>query len=457
MNKQQLPSSCCSITNEAWTYELFIRGLISTGISVRTSNRNNNQINSYIVTSPTFERIFNEVTSNEKFRGVGKAHRKRAIGSIILSAMTCIPEQSGKHVLGFLYRTSEAGSPIARYESRSFSVKAREPAIRHLKEHGYIEHCKGGSFARPDGEMAYLKTLLIPTSKLIDACRDIQNEPFEVCIDKSEELVRLYAAKVSSKGKAPLMNYEDNELTINSRNILKARNAINKQHCWAYHNEDNCQIIIPTDDLMMLRQFKEGSFEVYGRVHSNAQQINSHYRKSLTISGATTAELDFSAMQPTIAYAELQVTPPADLYAIKGFSRWQTKTALLIALNCRSKAQAAATLLKDKKIQDEKQPWQKCKRKVVTDIAQAHELLRQLEELHQPIKRYFYSQAWKSLTFIESSIMMSIIERLNALKIPAITIHDSVIVKDSDKFVTYIVMRKEFIRITGAASKITTS
>jgi hypothetical protein len=39
---------------------------------------------------------------------------------------------------------------------------------------------------------------------------------------------------------------------------------------------------------------------------------------------------------------------------------------------------------------------------------------------------------------------------------PAITIHDSVIVKGSDKFVAYEALRRELIRITGEEPKIKT-
>lgn len=454
MHKQPQPQPQTSLLfrNDEWAAELIKQGRLIAGTSVFTSNRGNTDINSY-VTSPTVDLIFNEITINENFRGAGELHRRKAVGSIILSVMAGCNGSSNEDTYGFLYRTTESQTAIKRYENRSFNIKARTPAIKHLKDHGYIEHYKGGNcFFNSCGERLQLKTLLIPTAKLIDACRKIQMEAHEIHLDTTDELVRLHAPKLPvktgkkgrKKSKAQLKDYEDNFLTISSRNTLKARNTINMQYQWEYRNDMDESLVIPSNAIKMHRMFLEGSFEVYGRVHYAAQHIKSQHRRTLTIDGEDTIELDFSAMQPTIAYAQLKLTPPSDLYKVEGFTREQTKSALLIAFNCKNKLEAAHSLNTEKKVKGELQ-----KRKTVDSLEKAYALLEALEELHQPINQFFYSQAWKRLSFSESEIIMAIIGRLNELQIPAITIHDSVIVKDSAKFVAYGVMRNVFIRMTG--------
>jgi hypothetical protein len=93
------------------------------------------------------------------------------------------------------------------------------------------------------------------------------------------------------------------------------------------------------------RRIFAGDFEHHGRFYCSAQNIPSDARSTMTINGESCAELDFSAMHPTLAYNIAGGQMDGDPYDLgDAFERRQVKLGLLIVMNARDPASAVRAL-----------------------------------------------------------------------------------------------------------------
>jgi hypothetical protein len=158
-----------------------------------------------------------------------------------------------------------------------------------------------------------------------------------------------------------------------------------------------------------------------GRFFSGVQQLPRAERYSLKIDGKDTVEIDFSSMHPNICYALINVEPPADSYSIPSASEEVAKTLMLTALNAKSRT----SVLKSVK-------WEAIKAGSPLSPEESKLLskaLGELEALHSSISKFFYTSAWKQLQYLESNIMLDIMEHFVSRDIVCLGIHDSVIVE----------------------------
>ncbi|CCB63747.1 hypothetical protein [Hyphomicrobium sp. MC1] len=165
------------------------------------------------------------------------------------------------------------------------------------------------------------------------------------------------------------------------------------------------------------------------------QNLKSDRRKNIRIDGEATVVLDFSSMFTRLAYAHLGEKPPAgDLYSIPGFEDY--RSGIKFAMNCFLFDGGA------------RKSWPTELRVGVGNDAndgddgrtgnalQAHlpfgstvALVKQaILSVHPALKSAWDRRLGYKLMFQESEIMMEVLSRLAARNIPALCLHDGLIV-----------------------------
>ena len=305
------------------------------------------------------------------------------------------------------------------------------------------------------------------------------------------ELVALLEADKSRiifdhhKASIEVRDDDKNVLPVPARKTIKlkynrlerATRAINEQ--WQTHTVTlDKKIIVP----FVQRKFND-SLELGGRFYGAFQQIPSKDRARLKIDKASTIELDYSVNHLAILYAwqGIQIDY-AQAYTLEGYERDTIKAITLRALNinCLSHLRTAITLSANPANQRKHQAY-KAKRAVhdllrskglvskapykpkwidtfITNIPSttiADDLVAAFLERHKAIREYIGSQdIGLKLQAVDSQIMALVLDTLRLENVPALPVHDSIIIKESDKGLGVAVMAESFEQITGFKAKI---
>lgn len=179
---------------------------------------------------------------------------------------------------------------------------------------------------------------------------------------------------------------------------------------------------------LYFRKFHD-NLEKHGRFYtaSTLQSERSLLRKSITINGNKTCEIDYSTMHPRIL-AELNgyVLPPDyDCYSVDVKTtlepeviRKLCKMALLLILNSGSKGQAYSSLAKYTR--DESIPH---------DKVLIHSIIDKMIKNNKHISDHFFNkELWMKLQNIDSNIAAHIIDHFTKQGIPSLAYHDSFVV-----------------------------
>ena len=128
-------------------------------------------------------------------------------------------------------------------------------------------------------------------------------------------------------------------------------------------------------------------------------------------------------------YALHGKTLEGDAYEVAGFERKIAKLAWQMMMNCTSRRGAVHEILK-------------VVRADFVGLAnsftseEAQHLLRALEQRHAPVARSFYSVVGRRLQFIDSQLLMRVLDRCLDEGIVGLPIHDSIIAtagRDADR------------------------
>jgi hypothetical protein len=181
-----------------------------------------------------------------------------------------------------------------------------------------------------------------------------------------------------------------------------------------------------------------GRVGIGGRLISGIQNLPRQERFSTQINGEETCELDFSSLHPNLCYALEGIEPPKDSYALTTVPREIAKSLLVTALNSKTRPSAIQSVR-----------WEAIKagKPITVDLEAAFD---ELEELHAPISRRFYSESWKYLQHLESCILLEVIAYFNAKDVICLGVHDSALVPTKYETELSEVMASKFKEITGA-------
>lgn len=260
-----------------------------------------------------------------------------------------------------------------------------------------------------------------------------------------------------------VVDYVDTTSTISMRARLSDINGMLRETFIGLHVSDsklrtiNGPVTADEDVLdfsatTLHRVFNNSSFELGGRLFGGWwQSVPSNLRKHIEVAYRHSivpkfaVEVDFSSMQPSLAYARARIAPPPDSYRPSGIKREDQdrfrpilKAAMLRMLNARSRIQAVESLGGYlNALPTAEQP------------VDAETAISLLEDLHTPISAYFYSGIGIELMFEESELALDIIEAMLNQGAVALPIHDSFLVMRGWREDLGETMRRVFTRRTG--------
>ena len=186
----------------------------------------------------------------------------------------------------------------------------------------------------------------------------------------------------------------------------------------------------------LTRVYANESLTEGGRFYTKLQQLKREFRlDSLKIDDEAIVELDYSACHTLIAYSMDNLKPEGHPYLIEGFDRKHVKDAINIMYNSKSNTSAARALVKKYNNEFNYQYF--------VNVVNA------VESKHEPIAPYFYTMAWKELTYIESSIAEDIIKRVLSQGEGILPLHDGFCVRKTAKNLLHQAMYESFIKRTG--------
>jgi len=218
---------------------------------------------------------------------------------------------------------------------------------------------------------------------------------------------------------------------------LKSNNAL----------ESSNPAYVLTKKKYLRRTFNRGSFNLGGRFYGGWwQQIPTQWREYLTIDGASTVELDYSALHIRMLYGQKVsghsgLTDPYQITGIDPSFRSVTKLIFLIIINAADRRSALATIKRDRviaKLRNGKHPM---------GLKNFDSYLSLIEEEHHLISDMFYSDQGIHLQNIDADIAESVMLRMyEDYKCISLPVHDSFIVAKKYESALKEVMIEEFTK-----------
>jgi len=318
---------------------------------------------------------------------------------------------------GFLCRTtSQSFKTPKRYAVNNFSLPTLASVLKDLAKHGFISYAEG---FKSKGYDTGLATLFYPTEGFRQHLKALNSTELKL-IWFTDDIELIYLRSDSKQ----LIDYMDNQTTLDIRQNIKATNQLRLEAHWTYIKappEDAQQApdsvvlskhytTIYPRDLICKRVFK-GSLTAGGRFYANAQLLTKDERKTIRIDNQPTVELDIKSLSPRILYNLKGLEAPTDCYAIPEQPREVVKKALLVMLNSDSEKATCLSL----------------RHKHQIPIAQSRAVIAKLKEIHQPIAEHFFKSSWKELQYEDSCLTESILLAAMRESIPVLPIHDSYI------------------------------
>lgn len=166
-----------------------------------------------------------------------------------------------------------------------------------------------------------------------------------------------------------------------------------------------------------------GNMQNGGRFYGTVvQQLPKEIRSKITINGHPVSELDYKALHPSLLYSSIGIQPPADIYVFENSedkqARGLMKLVALIAFNAADKREAFNAI--------------RLEYREKHDVMLTNDVIQDGVDLffdHNPDLGQFYLKGvGAKLQYQDSQIMDKILSQLMKKGIPAIPVHDSVMV-----------------------------
>jgi DNA-binding MarR family transcriptional regulator len=189
------------------------------------------------------------------------------------------------------------------------------------------------------------------------------------------------------------------------------------------------------------------TFNKHGRLYAGQigawhQALPKDQRHLIRINGEPVCDLDFTSIHLRLAYAEAKCTPPdGDLYAIPalGLLEASHRPAIKIVISAMLSRTGELTKLPPEARQLLPREW------TGPRIAQA------IKEYHAPIAHLFGIDKGIEFMWQDSEILMLVLERLMDKGIPALPMHDGIMVQESAKDVAIEIMSGASRELVGVA------
>jgi hypothetical protein len=390
--------------------------------------------------------------------------RKKHLTALLLNLFAAYETNERRHVAIGLNRNTY--SERGRYRSSWVSHDITTALLKALRAVGLIEWAKGfRDRKRNKGFVTRIRARRALINKF-DTARLQVNLLFR---EPEYERVRLKDTRKE------LAKYQDSEQTRSMRGSLKFINSAlsgvfiglevpdellaplmgRVDNAWEWFDEEE-RVPVDFTNTQLYRVFNDGRFDRGGRFYGGWwQSVRRRLRKHIQIwdetegIAAATREVDYSSMQPALAYCERGLEPPTDAYAVAELQRESEvvrpllKAALLRMLNASSRRRALSSL---------RQHYRDAG--AAPDLPQPEEIVACLERFHAPIASMFY-QGWcgKYLMYLESQIAEQVMLEMCRRGLVVLPIHDSFIVNERYYEVLIAAMERAFTKRTGRSIK----
>lgn len=432
-NLSQLPFRA----NETWGGILRSKDIIPEDCALYTAEANQHRY----IESPLLDEVYSELTKGVAIGNRGKRDHRLATLCLLNACFEALDYDTEGNMAGVLWRTATSAAKVTRYTRKTFSPKRRRPAVDLLVDEGYVSFHKGGN--DPYSFVPGRVSIVLPTDKLDSLYCRLRAEGKYLVHEFGAELQEVILLEKDGLES----DYADTPFTIHQRELMVSMNKLNQSKEWSYTKQDGTKRTLSASALVLKRQFKNDSFDSYGRIHCPAQNYSKRERKTLLIDGEQTVEQDFRGMSPTLAYVlagreagDKPLELDGDPYNMSPYTRSQVKLAFQVCMNTDSRRKALQAVSSHVQGVD------------------AGGLINAVERHHWQISGLFYRGIWMStLTILESDIMQQILQHCNGFSIPALPIHDSIVCKKSDGEMVQKFMKRRFEEKCGVSPEIVSS
>jgi len=370
--------------------------------------------------------IFSELTELRRNRGqqIRKAGRVRQYLKAVILDLWVVANYSDNPWRA-VSRNRNDYVKETRYRKLFFKVDILLGVIDDLVEIGHIEQKKGFyDRIRNRGYQSRIKA----TDKLLS----ILNFNIKEIIRNPDAPEDETVIKKDADGK--LIDYIDDQFTIEMREFLSSYNHKLRETDIGTDAIDLRYKYDPTDITMKRIFNEEAGGRFYGGFWQNMPKLD---RLKLLLESGPVCELDYSALHPTIAYAEKGLAVTDDPYAIEGCKRSEVKKVFLVLFNCRNRQHAINTIRSE------------------FHVTNTESLIEKIEAKHSAIKANFYNPRYgMSLQNADAWIAEKVMKRLLEDNILCLPIHDSFIVAKQHEDQLYAAMEDCFFEIYGIKPRI---
>lgn len=370
--------------------------------------------------------IFEELEASSpqpaRQRSDAKVRRAAAVGNIVVSLALL----ARHHPDGTRVAVAAKNTRRTRYDSKAFPTGVLIGMVKGMEEAGYLH--------RRAGMKGQARTTIEPTPRFRQMVAAM-----EIRIDRAEgaETIILKASAGRNRPKI-LIDYKDTAETVAMRAEMQAVNAVLGSATITKAGEPAAVPPHMTRLFQIDHKDAPHTFDRHGRLYGGMwQSLPKAERHLLRVNGEEIADLDFTAMFVQLAYREAGLAlPNSDPYeGVEGLPRAAVKLGIS-ALLCRSGAmqRLPADL-----------------RKIVGPEWNARRLSAALAKRHPGIAHLFGKGIGLQLMKTESDILLAALGELFAQGIPALPMHDGIMIPASKVETARRAMMRAAQEIVGTA------
>jgi hypothetical protein len=255
-------------------------------------------------------------------------------------------------------------------------------------------------------------------------------------LSDEEEVIILKGPKASYDDEPEWKEYDDTPLTRKLRADVRGINAWLESADITFDSVA-CELPVDAGVRRLYRTFAEGRFDRGGRLFGGFWENLSKQarRRGITIEGESVVELDYSQLNPTLAYAYVDLPAPPDAYTLPRLKQQRDGVKKLFN-----------ALLFDKKPRTK---FPKGLAALFPPKTKARDVIASIHQKHPKLSPVLSRGVGLKLMFKESEIMMGVLKRLRKRGIVGLPVHDAVIVKASQANEAKTVMLEQFREATG--------
>ncbi|CDN57058.1 Hypothetical protein RG1141_PA02230 (plasmid) [Neorhizobium galegae bv. officinalis bv. officinalis str. HAMBI 1141] len=320
-------------------------------------------------------------------------------------------------------------SKMNRYQPKAFNADILRSVVAGLGKLGLVVHDSSVYKQR--------RTVLHPTDAFRKRLKSYGVTISAIGRTAGRETIELSVDRYGPQSKETT-DYSDTEQTIKLRGEMAAINRMLAKTEIRYDGD-----MLPPG--FMVRKFQLHSqeapptFDLHGRLYGGTwQNLPKEKRYLLSVNGESLADLDYSSMFIQLAYHVAgQCAPQGDLYAIPGLElhRKAVKSALVSLLFRKTPAARLPTEVRKQLPLDWDMPRFKA-------AAAVH---------HAPIAHLFDTNVGHRLMALEGNILVDVLLRLTNMDVPALPMHDGIMVPQSRKHEAQRVMEEVSAEHLGRA------